>query len=166
MFIKIVILSTKIKENCFEILLSIDDIVCKEGQLEESTMNLENLKECLKMDSYLENAFNIVKQEKENQAKINLVKGIEEINRLKRENKYFDNSISSDLYNKVSEVVEDLTESFVEENPNCQMESRMPENETTKKVGMMLKKKLVENLIQIREDSIKMSKLRFLIFFI
>jgi len=115
------------------------------------------------MESYVENAFNIIKQEKENQAKINLVKGIEEINRLKRENKYFDNSISSDLYNKVSEVVEDLTESFAEEDPNSQMGIQMPENETTKKVGMMLKKKLVENLIQIREDSIKMSNLSFLI---
>ncbi len=109
------------------------------------------------MESYVENAFNLVKQEKENQAKLNLVKGIEEINRLKRENKYFDNSISSDLYNKVTEVVDDLTDNLAEENDDTINQTVRFENDRSKKAGMILKKKLVENLIQIREDSIKMS---------
>lgn len=114
------------------------------------------------MESYVENAFNIIKQEKENLAKINLVKGIEEINRLKRENKYFDNSISSDLYNKVTEVVDDLTDNFVDENNIPNNENNTIENERAKKAGMILKKKLVENLIQIREDSIKMSNFKIM----
>lgn len=150
-------LSQKIKDNCFDIILSIDDIVAKEGQLENSTNNLENLKEYLKMESYLESAYNMIKKEKEQQAQIGLVKGIEEINRLKRENKYFDNSISSDLYNKVTEVVDDLTDNFDDDALNNQNDSSNAENEIARKAGMILKKKLVENLIQIREDSIKMS---------
>jgi hypothetical protein len=125
--------------------------------LVNTTNNLENLKDNLKMESYVENAFNLVKQEKENQAKLNLVKGIEEINRLKRENKYFDNSISSDLYNKVTEVVDDLTDNLAEENDDTINQTVRFENDRSKKAGMILKKKLVENLIQIREDSIKMS---------
>ena len=111
------------------------------------------------MESYLENAYNIIKQEKENQAQLSLVTGIEEINRLKRENKYFDNSISSELYSKVTEVVDDLTDNFDDVNLNSQNERGNPENEFTRKVGMILKKKLVENLIQIRENSITMSNL-------
>ncbi len=116
------------------------------------------------MESYLEKAFNIVKQEKETQAQISLVKGIEEINRLKRENKYFDNSISSDLYNKVTEVVDDLTDSYDDLGGSSNQNERSSrENDIAKKAGMILKKKMVENLIQIREDSIKMSV--FIIYF-
>lgn len=111
------------------------------------------------MESYLENAYKIIKQEKENQAQLSLVTGIEEINRLKRENKYFDNSISSELYSKVTEVVDDLTDNFDDVNLNNQNERSNPENEIARKAGMILKKKLVENLIQIRENSITMSNL-------
>ena len=114
------------------------------------------------MDSYLENAFNIIKQEKEDKAKIDLVRGVEEINRLKRENKYFDNAISSDLYNKVNEVVDDLTDNYDDVNIDNQIEnSNLNEHERARKAGMILKKKLVENLIQIREDSINMCKIKF-----
>ena len=118
------------------------------------------------MESYLENAHNIIKQEKEAKAQISLVKGIEEINRLKRENKYFDNSISSDLYSKVTEVVDDLTDDFQDVGLNNQNERSNPEDEISRKAGMILKKKLVENLIQIREDSINMSKFIFYIFYV
>lgn len=109
------------------------------------------------MESYLETAFNLIKHEKETQAQISLIKGIEEINRLKRENKYFDNSISSDLYSKVTEVVEDLTDNFDDVGFDNQSYTNNPENEMARKAGMILKKKMVENLIQIREDSINMS---------
>lgn len=127
--------------------------------MENNANNLTNLKDYLKMESYLEDAYNIIKNEKEQKAQMNLVKGIEEINRLKRENRYFDNSISSDLYSKVTEVVDDLTDNLDEVNLNNQNEtSNNADNEITKKAGMILKKKLVDNLIQIREDSIRMSK--------
>ena len=109
------------------------------------------------MESKSEDDFNIVKHEKENLAKINLVKGVEEINRLKRENRYFDNSISSELYNKVTEVVDDLTERFEDTELNNDNIISIADNQNRNK-GMNLKKKLVENLMQIREDSIKMSK--------
>lgn len=154
-------LSQRIKENCFEIILSIDDIVTKEGQLEDTTNNVENLKDYLKMESYLENAYKVIQQEKEQQAQISLVMGIEEINRLKRENKYFDNSISSELYSKVTEVVDDLTDNFDNNALNNENDRSNQENELARKAGMILKKKMVENLIQIREDSIKMSKIFF-----
>lgn len=152
--------SKKIKDNCHDIVFAIDDIISGEGQLEEnSDGTIEKLKESLKMDSYLEKAFNLVKHEKENIARINLIKGMEEINRLKKENKYFDNSVSSDLYSKVSEVVEGLTgreEENEASNPQGE-ESQDIANNNKKTNGMNLKKRLVENLMQIREDSIKMS---------
>lgn len=157
--------ASKIKQNSLEILMLLDELLSKEGLLEKpSDFSFEKLQEILQMESEYEKAFNIIKNRKETEARIRMVKEIEEINRLKRENKYFDNSISSELYGKVLDAVDNLTEDFEESEDDNEI-SEYKKEKKGKSSGMKLqmKKKMVDNLMQIREDSIKMSILFFIL---
>ena len=116
------------------------------------------------MNSNFEKAFNLVQSQKENNARIRMVKEMEEINQLKRENRYFDNSISSELYSKVTEAVDNLTDRLDEselDNNETNLDRRNNENNHK---GMQLKKKMVDNLMQMREDSIKMSIIYYFLY--
>jgi hypothetical protein len=118
----------------------------------------EYIKESLSMQSNYELIFNAIKQQKENEAKIRMVKEIEKINELKRNNKYFDNSISSDLYNKVTEAVNEITDNLIEnDNDNYTNTKKDNINNSNKTKGMQLKKKImVDNIMEMRENTIKL----------
>ena len=118
----------------------------------------EYIKESLSMQSNYELIFNAIKQQKENEAKIRMVKEIEKINELKRNNRYFDNSISSDLYNKVTEAVNEITDNLIEnDNDNYTNTKKDNINNSNKTKGMQLKKKImVDNIMEMRENTIKL----------
>lgn len=119
------------------------------------------------MESNYEKAYNILKEQKENEAKIQMIKDIEKINQLKRENRYFDNSISSELYNQVTEAVDTLADNLYEneneQNLNFSSDNNINSDNyanNSKRKGMQIKKKLmVDNLMEMRENTIKMSKM-------
>jgi hypothetical protein len=86
----------KIKSNAFEIILSIDDIINSQFGLEER--NLSKILTNYKMESKEAEVFLKNKEIKEKKTREHLIKGMEEIDRLKKENKYSDNSVSSEMF--------------------------------------------------------------------
>lgn len=145
--------------NFADIINILDEILSSEGLLENtSEFSFSKTKKLIKMESKFEILFKEIKTQKENEARIRMIKEIDEINRLKREKRYFDNSISSDLYSKVLEAVDDITEDYDEkEEDNDNNMSNKGKESGSKGMKLQMKKNLVDNLMQIREDSIKMS---------
>jgi hypothetical protein len=105
------------KSKHFDLVLAIDDII--EGETVASAL------EGLKMYSSDELTYKQQAKEKEDIARDNMIKGIEEIERLKYNNMYIDNSVSEE---KIRE--------------NAEMERR----------GMDLKQLLIEKLIENEEE--------------
>lgn len=94
-----------IKKNSFDIILSVDDII--NPVLGDERVSQSKLKQSLKMESFEAEYFNKKQQEKIDNAHQQLVKGIEEIERLKYENKYTPNSIShEDIEKKEKDLIE------------------------------------------------------------
>jgi hypothetical protein len=83
----------KVKKNACDIILALDDIITLFYNRDGSKCTSESIK----MYSFAEKEYNEKKHEKEEKAKENIIKGIEEINRLKRENKYVNTSVSSEV---------------------------------------------------------------------
>lgn len=152
--------------------MAMDDIISKEGlQIKNEEINNNNnnipykieeyIKESLSMQSNYELIFNALKKHKENEAKIRMEKEIEKINQLKRENRYFDNSVSSELYSRVTEAVNDIAYNLNEnyndnENNNTNNNTKNYVNNNKIK-GMQLKKKImVDNIMEMRENTIKL----------
>ena len=74
--------------------MKLDDII---GAFSKTWHNKLNLK----MESVYEKEFALMQKNKEDKARDNIVKGIEEIEKLKKQNLYKNNSVSSDaFYNK------------------------------------------------------------------
>lgn len=88
--------SSNIKKYSYEIVLGVDDLISQFGREE---ININQIKNNIRMDSSAEKEHNEVQKDKESKARDNIVKGIEEIEKLKRENKYVDTSISSEQVN-------------------------------------------------------------------
>jgi len=80
-----------IKINACDIILGIDDIITN-SQREDTNLNL--IKQNLKMDSQEEKAFNKNKKKKEEKAKDDMVKKMNEIEQMKKNNTYVNNSVS------------------------------------------------------------------------
>lgn len=81
-----------IKVNVCDIILGIDDIISFNSQREET--NLNSIKNNLKMDSQEEKSYNKHKKKKEEKAKDDMIKKISEIDEMKRNKTYVDNSVS------------------------------------------------------------------------
>lgn len=95
-----------IKINACDIILGIDDIITN-SQREDTNLNL--IKQNLKMDSQEEKAFNKNKKKKEEKAKDDMVKKMYEIEQMKKNNTYVNNSVSRFIiYCKIiSEMIEE-----------------------------------------------------------
>ena len=95
-----------IKINACDIILGIDDIITN-SQREDTNLNL--IKQNLKMDSQEEKAFNKNKKKKEEKAKDDMVKKMNEIEQMKKNNTYVNNSVSRFIiYCKIiSEMIEE-----------------------------------------------------------
>ena len=123
---------SEIKSIAYDIILSIDDIVNNVSGKEE--INLAKIKLNLKMESIDEKHFAIEKREKEDKARDNIVKGMEEIERLKRDHMYVDNSVSSEV-----------------------IETKNYNRARNTSSGMNLKELLIQRLTQERQDQIRLS---------
>lgn len=82
---------TSITQNCFDIILGIDDIVSL-GYRESISLN--QIQQCLKMDSQEEKAFIQLQRQRENEAKENFKKKMKEYEKSKKDKNYQQTGIS------------------------------------------------------------------------
>jgi hypothetical protein len=129
-----------LKENAFEIVLAIDDIVNFTNGKEETSLHV--IKENLQMHSTNEKHENVVLKDKENKARENMIKGMEEIERMRRENKYVESSVSSDQIA--------LKEQLIEQAHQIRMETIAEAKRVIR--GMDLKSRLVHHIMMQREQ--------------
>jgi hypothetical protein len=130
-----------VKSKAFDLFLLIDDIV--NPYTGREIYDLQTLTSNLQMESKNEKEFEIVKKGKEEKAREDMIKGMEEIERLKKENKYEDNSISSEkieMQNNQREMINNMI------------------NETRRSLGMNLKERLVQRLLHNREEEMQLGK--------
>lgn len=134
----------KIKLNAYDIIMLVDDIVNPYAGKEET--NPVKVNSNLKMDSIDEKAYSLVLKDKEDKARESMIKGMEEIEYLKRQNLYVNNSVSSDVFDKPNNTntrgrdLEDI------------------DNTGRRMIGLNLKERLIQRLIEQREEEVRMSK--------
>lgn len=135
-------LINKIKERAYDLFFLIDDIVNPFCGLEVTDWS--TLKNQSSMESKNEKEFTIIKKEKEDRAREDMIKGMEEIERLKRENRFVDNSISSEKI----------------EQQNIQRQEVLNEiiNNTRRSAGMNLKERLIQRILHNREEEMRIGK--------
>jgi hypothetical protein len=138
-----------IKNNALDIILAVDDMVNPVNGKDE--FNYTKVKLNLKMDSEHEKEFSILQREKEDKQKENMVKGMEEIEQLKRENRYVDNSISSEYVENRNNIVNSIMNSLNSMNQNVV-------TIRTSSTGLNLKDRFIQRIIQQREAEIQMGK--------
>jgi hypothetical protein len=127
----------KIKENYIDIIHSVDDLVNMLNGREEALV--PKVKSNLKMESVEEKHFIIEQKIKEDKAKEKMITEMEEIERLRRDNMYYDNSVSN-------EVIENREKNKI----------TIP-RELVRMTGMNLKDLLLKRLNNSRGDEIQMS---------
>lgn len=126
-----------IKNKGYEIMHAVDDIINSYSGKQET--NLSNVKSQLKMDSLNEKEHTLVQKSKEDRARENIIRGMKEIEELKRLNLYKDNSISSESINEKSIMVSSSKDSKIVSSLN-------------------LREKLIEKLMERRrEEDMRMS---------
>ncbi len=128
---------SSIKMKAFDLLLLIDDIINPFGGKEIS--DFSKLTSNLQMESKNEKEFSIIQKEKEERARDGMIKGMEEIERLKRENKYVDNSISNEIVEVQNNQRELINEMI---------------NESRRRTGMNLKERLIQRILHNRDEDV------------
>ena len=146
-----------IKEKAVDLILAIDDIINPIQGKEES--NLSNVKLNLKMDSNNEKVFSIIQKQKEDKARDNIIKGIEEIERMKRENKYVNNAVSSE---QIGGRI-DIQNNIIETTPSIGNNNNMNRHISS---GMSLKERFIRSYFERTEEQISNKIKFFLIFFL
>ena len=134
----------KLKIKGIDIILGVDDIVNPIIGKQES--NISNVKLNLKMDSEFEKEFSLIQKDKEDKARYNIVKGIEEIEKLKKQNLYVNNSVSSEVNNNQS-------------SNSIEISNKITSNTTPKRsTGLNLRDTLIQRLIEHqRADEARLS---------
>lgn len=132
----------EIKMNAYDIILAIDDVVNPINGKDEN--NFSRVKLNLKMESIEEKEFTILQKEKESKQRENIVRGIEEIERLKRENKYIENSVSSEEVEQRTTLMNSIVSSI--NNMREDMGVRQPRG------GLNLKDRLIHRIVHQRQD--------------
>lgn len=94
---------TSIVENAFEIALALDDLVTIGGY---DGMSMLQLKNYLKMDSAEEKEFKKIQQQREKHAQEQLYIKMKEIEAMKKNKGYFNDSISNDTIHCGSDIIE------------------------------------------------------------
>jgi len=131
------ILVDKIKSNVYDIILCMDDVINSNFGAEEK--NVSQLLLNLNMESSEADEFLKEKEIKEKNTREKMIKGIEEIDRLKRENKYVDNSVSSEMFENKNQS-------------NQMIENNDFSNEKSNSNGLNLKDRLIQKFIEHREE--------------
>jgi hypothetical protein len=128
-----------VKLKAFDLFLLIDDIVNPFTGRE--IYDLTTLTSNLQMESKNEKEFSILKKGKEEKAREDMIKGMEEIERLKRENKFEDNSISNEkieMQNNQREIISNIL------------------NDTRRSLGLNLKERLVQRVLNHRDEEMQL----------
>lgn len=146
--------SIQIKQKAYDIVLGVDDIVNFSQGRDET--NLSNLKSSQKMESNDAKVFDQLQKEKEGKAREKMIKEMETIDRLKRENRYIDNSISSEYIKQKEELQEQINqEAMVTESIINSLVNH------SKKQGMNLHERFSQRLMQQKEEELRVSSYLF-----
>lgn len=133
-----------VKINAYDIILSVDDITSRYGADET---NYSELVKSSKMESFDEKDYLKAQKEKEDIAKANIVKGVEEIELMKRENRYVGNAVSSEVFFGQKEAEEEVR------NLEREHQARM-------RAGMNLRDHLIQRLMMRKEEELRMSRIQ------
>jgi hypothetical protein len=134
------ILVDKIKSKVYDIILCLDDVINSYFGAEEK--NISQLLLNLNMESSEAEQFLKEKEIKEKNTREQLIKGMEGIERLKRENKYVDNSVSSEMFENKNESNQMLVNNDLL-------------NEKSNSNSLNLKDRLIQKFIEHREEVLR-----------